>query len=229
MHWKEIVTDSEIALFEAAGFGGSVTLGKRPALLVIDVTWGFIGREPKPILESIKTYPSSCGDRGWNALGKIETIIDEARARSVPVIYTAGVTAHADFHAGRWREKHPRTLKQPADAQDIVDSIRPQPGDLIIAKTKPSVFFGTPLIGWLIDHGVDTLIVTGCTTSGCVRASVIDSFSYGFATLVVEDGVFDRGETSHLVNLFDMHQKYADVKPSSEVIAYLRSVHVQDP
>jgi nicotinamidase-related amidase len=140
---------------------------------------------------------------------------------SLPIYYTAGVTDHAVQHAGRWREKHPRTLEQPGDAQMIPERIAPRNGDVVIRKTKPSVFYGTPLLASLVDRRVDTVIVTGCTTSGCVRATVVDAFSNGFATIVVEDGVFDRGELSHAVNLFDMDQKYADVIDLDQTLAYL--------
>ena len=123
------------------------------------------------------------------------------------------------------------TLQQPSDAHTIVDDIKPVGGEVVIQKTKPSAFFGTPLVASLIDKGVDTLIVLGCTTSGCVRATALDAFSFGFVTVVVEDGVFDRGWMSHAVNLFDLSQKYADVLDSGEVGNYLLGLSdpVQDP
>jgi isochorismate hydrolase len=198
--------------------------GANPAILVIDVTYGFIGSEPLPILESIARYPNSCGQRGWDAMEQIARLLEAGRVTSLPVYYTAGMTDHVMRHAGRWREKHPRTLDQPEDAQAIPERIAPQEGDVVIHKTKPSVFYGTPLLSSLVDQRVDTVIVTGCTTSGCVRATVVDAFSNGLAPLVVEDGVFDRGELSHAVNLFDMDQKYADVITTDEALAYLASV-----
>jgi nicotinamidase-related amidase len=208
-------------VYEAAGYGRKGLRGSAPAVLVIDVTYGFIGREPLPILESIARYPNSCGERGWAAMERIDRLLERARAMSLPIYYTAGVTDHAVQHAGRWREKHPRTLEQPSDAQVIPGRIAPRDGDVVIRKTKPSVFYGTPLLASLVDRRADTVIVTGCTTSGCVRATVVDAFSNGFAAIVVEDGVFDRGELSHAVNLFDMDQKYADVIDLDQTLAYL--------
>jgi nicotinamidase-related amidase len=208
-------------VYEAAGYGRKGLRGGAPAILVIDVTYGFIGREPLPILESIARYPNSCGERGWEAMGRIDRLLERARSMPLPIFYTAGVTDHAVEHAGRWREKHPRTLEQPDDAQVIPERIAPRHGDVVIRKTKPSVFYGTPLLASLVDRRVDTVIVTGCTTSGCVRATVVDAFSNGFAAIVVEDAVFDRGELSHAVNLFDMDQKYADVIDLDETLAYL--------
>lgn len=226
--WRERIPPQDLAVYEAAGYGRRGGRGSRPALLVIDVTYGFIGREPLPLLESIRRYPNSCGEAGWRALGVIGGLLEAARSRAVPVYYTAGVTDHAVPHAGRWRDKHPRTLEQPDDAQEIPPQIAPQPGDVVIRKTKPSVFYGTPLLSSLIDRKIDTVVVTGCTTSGCVRATVVDAFSHGFSTVVADDAVFDRGEISHAVNLFDMDQKYADVVGSGDVLAYLSDLHPAD-
>lgn len=222
--WRDVIPAEDRAIYDAAGYGRRGRRGTSPALLVIDVTYGFIGRERLPIIESIARYPNSCGERGWEAMERIARILERARAVSAPTYYTAGVTDHAVAHAGRWREKHPRTLEQPEDAHEIPEPITPHQGDVVIRKTKPSVFYGTPLLSSLVDRGVDTVIATGCTTSGCVRATVVDAFSNGFAAIVVEDAVFDRGELSHAVNLFDMDQKYADVIDADATIAYLASI-----
>jgi maleamate amidohydrolase len=222
--WQERIPAEDRAIYEAAGYGRRGMRGTSPAILVIDVTYGFIGSEPLPILESIARYPNSCGQRGWDAMEQIASLLEAGRAVSSPIYYTAGVTDHVVRHAGRWREKHPRTLEQPDDAQVIPERIAPHEGDVVIRKTKPSVFHGTPLLSSLVDQRVDTVIVTGCTTSGCVRATVVDAFSNGFATLVVEDGVFDRGELSHAVNLFEMDQKYADVITTVEALTYLAAL-----
>jgi nicotinamidase-related amidase len=227
--WRDVIPAGDRAIYDAAGYGRRGARGTRPALLVIDVTYGFIGREPLPILDSIARYPNSCGERGWEAMDRIAILVRRARDCSIPVYYTAGVTDHAVRHAGRWREKHPRTLEQPEDAQVIPELIAPQDGDVVIRKTKPSVFYGTPFLSSLVDQRVDTIIVSGCTTSGCVRATVVDAFSNGFATIVVEDGVFDRGELSHAVNLFDMDQKYADVIGTAEALAYMASLGHGEP
>ena len=101
-------------------------------------------------------------------------------------------------------------------------------GDVVVSKRYASAFFGTPLATYLNDLDRDTIIVTGATTSGCVRASVSDAFSYGYKVVVVEDAVFDRGEASHAINLFDMDQKYADVLPSEKVTQYLETLPLQE-
>jgi maleamate amidohydrolase len=221
MDWERVIPPEDLAVYSAAGYGARTQPGSHPALIVIDVTWGFIGREPLPILESIKRYPNSCGERGWATLGPIKSVTSKFREKGLPIFYTAGMSEDRAEHAGRWRDKHPRTLEQPGDAYDVVDDILSESEGILVRKAKPSAFFGTPLIASLIDHGIDTLIVTGCTTSGCVRASVVDAFSFGLRVIVVEDGVFDRGEMTHAVNLFDMDQKYANVQTCEEVLRYV--------
>ena len=103
----------------------------------------------------------------------------------------------------------------------FVAEIAPREGDVLLPKKHPSAFYGTPLASYLIDLGVDTLFVTGCTTSGCVRGSVVDAFSYNFRVVVPHDCVYDRSEVSHAVNLFDMSEKYADVMTLGEALALL--------
>ncbi len=107
------------------------------------------------------------------------------------------------------------------DGNVIVKEIEPGPRDLVVRKEKPSGFFGSPLQSYLQNLGCDSVIVTGTTTSGCVRATVIDAFSLNFRTTVVEDGCFDRSQASHAINLCDMNAKYANVMPSDEVLEYL--------
>ena len=225
--WDDVITERDSQVYAKSGYGGRVGPGKKPAVIVIDVTTAFVGDRPEPILKSIERFPNSCGEAGWKAVGNISKLLDVARAKGVPVFYSASATLN-QFSVGRWREKHGRAIEE-ANAQmvtpeHIPKEISPRKGDIVIAKLRPSVFFGTPLASHLVSLGVDTLIATGCTTSGCVRATVIDSFSYTFRTLVVEECVFDRGETSHKVNLFDMHQKYADVVSLRSALEYLQSV-----
>jgi nicotinamidase-related amidase len=220
--WRDVVGPRDREIYEAAGYGKRVTPGTRPVLLVVDVTYGFIGRERLPILDAIATYPNACGESGWDALAVIERLVPAARGLGRPVIYSAGFAQLGVRGVGLWAEKHPKASHAPADQHEIPASIAPRDGeDVLLAKTKPSLFHGTPLLELLVRAGADTLVVTGGTTSGCIRATVVDAFSYNFPVIVVEDGVFDRGELSHAVNLFDMDQKYANVLPSEDVLRYL--------
>ncbi len=220
--WRDVVGARDREIYEAAGYGRRVTPGTRPVLLVVDVTWGFVGRERLPVLESIATYPNSSGEAGWDAMAVIERLLPPVRALGRPVVYSAGFAQLGVRGVGLWALKHPRASQSPADANDIPPQIAPREGaDVLLPKTKPSLFHGTPLLELLVAAGADTLIVTGGTTSGCIRATVVDAFSYNYPVIVVEDGVFDRGELSHAVNLFDMDQKYANVMSSDDVLACL--------
>jgi len=223
--WRTVVGPRDLEIYEAAGYGRPLTPGRHPVLLVVDVTYGFVGRVREPILRSIETYPNSCGEAGWDAVRVIERLLPPVRALGRPIVYSAGFTQLGIRGVGLWADKHPKASHAPKDAADIPTEIAPDPAaDVLLPKTKPSLFHGTPLLELLIRAGADTLIVTGGTTSGCIRATVIDAFSYNFPVLVVEDAVFDRGELSHAVNLFDMDQKYANVRSSGEVLDYLADV-----
>ncbi len=121
-------------------------------------------------------------------------------------------------------DKVPAIMNIAANGYDFVKEIAPQPGDVLLPKKHPSAFFATALTSHLIDLQADTLIITGCSTSGCVRSSVVDAFSLNFKVLVPEDAVYDRSRVSHAVNLFDMAEKYADVAPTREIVENLRKI-----
>jgi nicotinamidase-related amidase len=228
--WDKYLTERDRLVFEQAGYGRRCGFGAHPALLIIDVTYSFVGAVPEPLLESIKKWRNSCGEEGWAAVRQIQPILQAARASHVPVIYTFE-EARPDFvdigvHLGKNRRSKESTSVQGHKGTQIVAELAPAPDDLWLSKKRASAFFGTPLISYLVGLGVDTLIVTGCTTSGCVRATVVDGQSYNLRMIVVEDGVFDRGEVSHAISLWDMQAKYADVVPAQEVIEYLKNCAV---
>jgi nicotinamidase-related amidase len=134
------------------------------------------------------------------------------------------VSPKESFDVGRLAEKVPALMKVAANGYQFVPEVAPREQDILLPKKHPSAFFGTPLVSYLVDLGVDSLVVTGCTTSGCVRGSVVDGFAYNFRCTVPIECVYDRSATSHAVNLFDMAAKYADVKPVAEVMAELRAL-----
>jgi maleamate amidohydrolase len=226
--WDDVIPAHEKEHYATAGYGRRQGLGDSPALIVIDMTYEFIGDRPEPVLDSIKRWPHSSGEVGWRALEPIARVIAAARAAEALVFYTRGQFRQDAGNAGRWAGKLARGFERPKDSlypgDDFVKEIAPQLGDVVVSKDKPSAFFGTPLIAYLNERRIDTLIITGCTTSGCVRATAVDAFSYNFKVAVVEDAVFDRAETPHRVNLFDLDQKYADVMPSAELVAYLERI-----
>jgi nicotinamidase-related amidase len=223
MRWNEFLTERDKLVFEKAGFGALGGFGDRPVLVVIDVSYGFCGERPLPILESIEKWHSSCGAEAWDAVKRIAHLIEAARSKRIPVIYTTGTDASVgdEFRFGRWLDKNPASNRHYPRFNEIVAPIAPRESDLAICKSKPSAFFGSELTSYLIDLRADTIIACGTTTSGCVRATVVDGFSFNYKMIVVADCTFDRGEASHWINLFDMHQKYADVISLEDVLEYL--------
>jgi maleamate amidohydrolase len=224
--WDEFLTEQDKAVFEAAGYGARGDWGKRPVLLIIDVSYGFTGEIDEPILDSIKTWPNSCGHLAWRSIPYLQRLLDAARAKGLPVIYTTGQYRDDQWDMGSWAWKNGRTddwngRGQNRDGNDIIDEIAPQARDIVIKKLKPSAFSSTPLSSFLTHLGADSLIVTGTSTSGCVRASVIDAFSLNYRVTLAEEGCFDRSEASHAINLCDMNAKYANVVPTDEVIDYI--------
>lgn len=221
---QDIFSAKEIEVFRKSGHGGEMGLGSRPALLIVDTNINFVGANPEPILESIEQWPFSCGQAGWDATEAIARVQDAARNAEIPLIYTTGTPRGLlSIGPGRWVHKTSDKIS-PSDLEkgnEIVATIAPLEGETVIRKEKPSAFFGTPLAAMLVDHKIDTVLVCGGTTSGCVRATVVDAFSYNYRVGIVEEGTFDRSELSHKVSLFDLHQKYADVVSEKAAVAYL--------
>jgi nicotinamidase-related amidase len=211
--WDKYITDLDRKVYELSGWGKAAGFGDKPALLVIDVQYRTVG-EDKPILESMKKWPTSCGEKAWQAVRKIKILLEEARRNKLPVIY-ANVERASEFEVGPWAGKIPSFTDDIHRVGHIgtknVEEIAPIAGEIVISKRYVSAFFGTPLMTYLNQLGVDTLIITGCTTSGCIRGTAIDAFSYAFKVIVPEDCVYDRGEVTHALNLFDINAKYGDV------------------
>lgn len=230
--WDAFLTDRDKEVFSASGFGAMAAWGQRPALLVIDVNYAFCDEEPVPILESIKKWRTSCGEDAWEAMPVLQRLIATCHGKGLPVIYTTGIRRPDNWDSGSWtwknsrrqEERKPIVTSDGRDGNDIVDAIAPGPRDIVVYKQKPSGFAGTPLQSYLQLLGCDSVIVTGTTTSGCVRATVLDAFSLNFRVTVVEDGCFDRSQASHAINLCDMHAKYANVMPSDDVIDHLNTL-----
>ena len=229
--WDKFLTERDRQVFAAAGYGAPQGFGKRPALAIIDVNYFFCGDRPEPILESIKRWRNSCGEDAWDGILVIKRLLAAARARGVPVIYSTGNARPDLWNRGSWLWKNSRAGEDSAverprgdfPGATIVPDIEPAPQDIVLYKDKPSAFFGTPLLSYLVLLNCDSLIVTGTTTSGCVRATVLDAFSNNYRVTVVEDACFDRSQASHALSLCDMHAKYADVRPSAEALDFLES------
>ena len=233
--WDGLLTSDEQAVFNT--FIRPKPLGKRPAVLVVDVNYAFVGLKPENIVDSVKDYRTSCGERGWRGVAYIKVLLETSRDLGIPTIYTTGLhpTRRGAHWANRARSEASLSLLTPDELEHqrlgnrIVDDIAPRPGDTIVQKRGPSAFFGTPLVSYLNELDVDTLIVTGTTTSGCVRATVVDGAAYNYYVGVVEECCFDRFDISHRVSLMDMHAKYGQVLTLAGAQEYLRSADAALP
>jgi nicotinamidase-related amidase len=212
--WKDIVDDEILEIYKP--YRRELRIGRNPAVLAIDLYNKAYQGGNRPVREVDRRYPGSCGEHAWKALEPTRRLLTAARLAGLPVIYT---TRHAD--TGGVRSTHRKMSSEPESLYHIKEELAPAPGDLVVYKERASGFFGTPLIARLRKLGVESLIIFGESTSGCVRASTVDAYSYGFHNVVVEECTYDRSLLSHKVNLFDLHHKYADVMHVEEVIAFL--------
>lgn len=224
--WDEYLSERDRSIFAGAGYGVQQGFGARPAILVIDMNYNFVGDRREPIEDSIKRFRNSCGLEGWAAVDATQELLRHARAKHLPVVYTTGVNRADGRHRGAWSYKNSRNAEDHSGVaaeigNHIVQEIAPSTKDFVIEKLKPSGFFGTPMIGHLHEWKVDQVIVVGGTTSGCIRATAIDAFSYNFRVALVEEGCFDRGQVSHAINLWDLQAKYADVVGLQETTRYI--------
>lgn len=200
--------------FTERGFGKTLGIGKKPCIVIVDLILGFT--TPNMVLGSDLT----------NELKNTNEIIKVARKYDIPIIFTTIAYDHDSLSdCGIWVKKMEglKTLRAGTEAVKIDPTLDFQDTDDLIVKKYASAFFGTDLVSRLTTKGVDTVIVTGCTTSGCVRATVVDAMQYGFRPIVVEDAVGDRSPETHQQSLFDMRQKYSDVIPTFEVIEDLNN------
>ena len=199
-------------------------LGTRPALVLIDIYYSVLGTKREPLFESMQTWPGSTGLEGWAAVDKTAELLAVARETGIPVVHVKGLQNGMKpwIHRKREPSKLPKELAK--RGFEIVDEVKPLDGELVIEKSAPSAFQGTPLLFHLVSLGIDTVICCGETTSGCVRASVVDGATERFRMGVVEECVFDRTESSHWMNLYDMNQKYADVVLLDAAKQYFRQV-----
>lgn len=212
--WQDIVDSDTLEIYQA--YRRDLYVGPRPAVLAIDLYKSAYQGGPRPVVEVNRRFPGSCGENAWKALGPTQDLFAAARRAGVPVIYS---TRNVDTAGVQSTNR--RFAKQADDIYDIQPEVAPEPGDLVIYKERASAFFGTPLIAHLRKLGADSLIICGESTSGCVRASTVDAYSYGFHSVLVEECTYDRSMLSHKVNLFDLHHKYADVMRVAEVIEHL--------
>ena len=202
------MSEKDTAVYQRQGFGRGLGLQPPFGLLIVDFVNGFAD----PAVFGGGNIPP--------AIAATVPVLALARELRWPVAHSRIVYADDDSDANVFSAKVPGmlTLKEHTPASAIVPQLAPRAGELVVRKNVPSAFFGTSLAPWLTGHGVRTLLVAGCVTSGCVRASVVDAMQNGFRPIVLEDCVGDRAIQPHQANLFDLAQKYADVMTASAFI-----------
>ena len=209
--WDDVIPEEDLKMFAKSKFGSKADYGKKPAILFVDLTYGFVD----------DAYPLGC-KMGWPVVHANRKLLEKGREKGISIFFTRGQHGRTISERGRWKYETSFDKKDfDPKIHQIVDELKPGQDEVVITKLYPSGFFNTSLVSMLILHNVDTVIVTGLVTSGCVRATVVDAFSYNFIVIIPEECVGDRGVVSHKVSLFDMHMKYATVAPLTGVIDYL--------
>jgi maleamate amidohydrolase len=224
--WDGLISEADLAVYKAAGFGHRTGIGKRPVLLVIDVQYRTAGSSSRPILEAIDEYPTACGEYAWRAIPKIAELIAAFRSRGLPIIFPC-VAPKGAHDAKGFGAKAPGILDVPARGYEFVAEIAPKAHELVLPKIHASAFFGTALASYLVAFSVDSIVIAGCATSGCVRATAVDGCSLNYPVVIPEDAVYDRGQVPHAISLFDLANKYADVVPTEDVIRQMNEAQLR--
>ena len=217
---KDVVPESYLKLY--AGWQRETFVGPRPALLAIDLYDLVYRGGPLPPAEINDRYINTCGIYAHRAIAPTKKLIAASRRAGIPIFFCTQETRPNNRPSGAVSTR--RKVDVPVDGYAIYHEFIVEPEDILITKQRASIFQGTPLNSHLSILGVNSLIVCGESTSGCVRASVVDGFSSGYHVTVVEECTYDRAELTHKVNLFDMHHKYADVMRLDEVWEHLDSL-----
>jgi nicotinamidase-related amidase len=220
--WEDVI-DDEIRTV-AGNYSERRGLKDRPALLCVDNFNAVFGDRPEHVLEAIKRFPSSCGIAAWDAIEPTKRLMAAARQASIPVVHTTAIPDLPPI------VQQAQTTKRVAMGRDLhwayshFEQLTPLADELVIRKLRATAFYGTPLTSYLTELGVNTLVVCGNSTSGCVRATAVDAYNAGYHVALAEECVFDRNWLSHKVNLFDLNCKYADVMFVDEVLGYLEDI-----
>ena len=208
-----VTHDGGLAENYAAAFDGHLPFGERPALIIVDAVMAYFD-QASPLYAGVEA-----------ALASIECIAAAARAATIPVIFTRVVYEPGGADGGLFYRKLPalRAFDAGSPLGEFPPSLQPVANDIIITKQYASSFFGTRLAAILVALKVDTLLITGFSTSGCVRATALDALQNGFAPFVVSDACGDRHPAPHTANLFDLQAKYAEVIGEAKAIAFLKA------
>ncbi|MGH2509634.1 MAG: isochorismatase family protein [Ktedonobacteraceae bacterium] len=210
---SSITEDEEF--FHKRGYGQDIGFGDRPAVIVIDFANAF-------------TDPANnLGSNLDNEIAAAVQVLDKAREHSVPITFTTVEyeEVKSDGFDDVWQRKQPsrKTLKAGSHNVQIDVRLGRRDSERLVPKRYASAYFGTDLLPWLIARSIDTVIIVGCSTSGCVRATAVDTVQMGLRPIIVKEAVGDRSQNAHIQALFDLRQKYADVVSVDDVISYLSS------
>jgi maleamate amidohydrolase len=223
--WSDALTQDDIAVIEKGGYGKQRGFGKKPLLMIIDPQYNYFGAN-KPIVDQLAEWPSGGGEGAWKAVGVIKDLKDKFAEKGLPVLYTRNVqkkTLQFDSFGLKAQRDNSKYLDDSPAAQ-IIEELAPADNDIVVDKSYASAFFGTPLISYLIKLGVDSLIIVGGSSSGCVRATAVDAVTRNFNVAVVTDATYDRISISHKAALLDLWMKYCDVVDSEDINLYLNKL-----
>jgi maleamate amidohydrolase len=222
--WGSYLSSTEREVIQRGRYGTDQPLGQRVCLLLVDIQRSVVGLD-RPILDQIAPYPSGVGESAWRAVRRLAPVVEQARRRGILIVYTRLVTQ--EWSQGQIGLYGRRIDRQPIGRDDpgaqIVPTLSPQGGDIVLEKNFASAFLGTPLASLLVQSRIDTILLAGGSTSGCVRATAVDAASLGYRVAVIEEGTFDRIAISHAASLLDIWMKYGAVLPIDEVEEYLNS------
>ena len=221
--WDRFLTEEDRAILAKGRFGRRMGFGQKSAVLVIDAQRYMVGE-----IGNDAAWPSSCGDAGRAALQAIASLVGAAQAAGAPCFFTRFELDPSGADIGVYGRKRdllqsPHWCLAGTRGAELAEGLQPGPNDIVFVKKKPSAFHGTPLLGYLVERGIDTLLVAGGATSNCVQASVFDASSCNFRVAVVQEAVFDRVPISHAIALFDMDRQFADVIPLADALRHLAS------
>ena len=221
--WEADLSLTEKKVIEKSGYGKRKAYGNKPALIIIDAQYNFFGAR-ESIENQLERYPTGVGLEAWSKVKTSIRILQSARKSKIPVFFTRYIAQNSRMsHESKMKRDHSK-FESEAPGSQIIEDLQPLGEERIIDKNYASAFFGTPLINYLVGLSIDTLIIIGGVTSGCVRATAVDASNYGFRVVVIEDCVFDRISISHKASLLDIWMKYGSVLRSNEVLKYFNHI-----
>ena len=218
--WDQYLGEQDKKVLERGRFARRMGFGKNPAIIVVDAQKYMVGELGKE-----SEWPSSSGEPGRKAMEQIVALVSHGQKRNIPVFFTRFEIDPSGKDMGVYARKRdllktPHWCLSSEIGAELVSDLIPNDQDIVFVKKKPSCFHGTPLLGYLIDRQIDTVIVVGGSTSNCVRATVFDAASYNYRVIIPQEAVFDRFPISNAISLFDMDRQFADVVSIQEVFNY---------